>query len=171
MNEQNRIPDQQNTHVKGNAWKDIQKNDVKNVNTLKVLTAINDNALMAKEAIEVTIKSVTNQEFADLLRQQISKYDDFIKRAQSIATNIGCVIEPKNKFGRNMAIMSIKMKLMVDSSMSNIAEMMLLGTTNGIVDLGKLIRHTPSVNKEALTLLKELLIYEEDKVELMKYHL
>ena len=41
----------------------------------------------------------------------------------------------------------------------------------GMIDLGKTLRHTPDVNPDTLTLARELLIYEEDKIEAMKYHL
>lgn len=155
--------------TKGEAWKGSPDNT--NVSTIRVLHAVNDNAIMAKETTDVVCRYVDNMEFADILKAQVNKYDEFARRAQILANKYNCVLTDNNKFGRNMAKMSIKMKMMVDSTTTKVAEMMLMGTTNGIIDLGKLIRHTPDVGEDALTLAKELLIYEEDKVELMKYHL
>ncbi|MDD4833061.1 MAG: hypothetical protein PHI78_05240 [Clostridia bacterium] len=174
MNEQprdyNSESDSEN-RARGAVWNEPAKDCGKNVNTIKILNAINDNALMARESTETILKYVDNMDFGDLLRSQVNKYDEFCRRAQLMANNLGCVLETQNKTARSMAKMSLKMKMLMDNSVGKIAEIMLLGTTNGIVDMGKLIRHTPDVKDEALSLAKELLIYEEDKVELMKYHL
>ena len=143
MNEQPR--ENENKGKKESAWTKQPKSCGKNVNTIKILNAVNDNAMMARESTETILKFVDNMDFADVLRGHLAKYDDFIR--------------------------SLKMKLMMDSSVGKIAEIILLGTTNGIVELGKTMRHTPDVNKEAMALAKELLMFEEDKVELMKYHL
>jgi hypothetical protein len=165
MNEQPR------ENKKGSVWNEPPKSCEKNVSTIKVLNAVNDNALMAKEATETILKFVDNLEFGDILRGHVAKYDEFCRKAQKLASNLGCTLESQNKAARSMAKVSLRMKLMMDSSVGKIAEIILLGTTNGIVDLGKLIRHTSDVGKETLALAKELLIFEEDKVELMKYHL
>lgn len=167
MNEQPR----ESAPKKGEVWNEPPKKCGKNVNTIKILNAVNENALMSREATETILKFVDNMDFGDVLRGQVMKYDDFCRKAKMQANNLGCVLEPNNKMARNMTRMSLKMKLMMDSSVGKVAEIILLGTTGNIIDLGKLIRHTPDVNKDALALAKELLLFEEDKVELMKYHL
>lgn len=169
MNEQPR--ENENKGKKESAWTKQPKSCGKNVNTIKILNAVNDNAMMARESTETILKFVDNMDFADVLRGHLAKYDDFIRKTQLLSNNLGCVLESNNKMSRNMTRVSLKMKLMMDSSVGKIAEIILLGTTNGIVELGKTMRHTPDVNKEAMALAKELLMFEEDKVELMKYHL
>ncbi len=142
-----------------------------NVNTLKVLNRIKNNATMAKRATETVIDNVDNKKFADILKEQVIKYDDYVRRADKLARNTGTLLEEKGGLSQFFAKTNIKMKLMADNSISKIAELMIIGNTMGVIDLGKTLRHTPDVNPETLNLARELLIYEENAIEAMKYHL
>ena len=145
--------------------------DFQAVNSLKIVNAVFQNANLSAENVRTILPYVKNEKFAEILNGQVKKYEDFCSRAEKLAKKYGGELQSDNAFGRFFIRTGIKMKLLSDTSVSRIAEMMLQGSTMGIIDLGKLIRHTPDVSEEAQTLLRELLIYEEDKVELMKYYL
>ena len=51
--------------------------------------------------------------------------------------------------------------MLADDSVSKSAEMIILGSTNGIVELGKLLRHTPEINPETMTLARDVIEYLE----------
>lgn len=126
---------------------------------------------MAKRSTETVIEQVDNKKFADILKEQVIKYDDFVRRADDLAQQTGTLLNESGALTQFFAKTNIKMKLMADNSTSKVAEMLILGSTMGMIDLGKALRHTPDVNPATLQLARELLAYEEDKIEAMKYHL
>lgn len=161
----------ENLKAKKSCWENSAEECPNNVNTIKVLGSIKNNASMAKRATETVIEKVDNKKFADILKEQVIKYDDFVRRADQLANSTGTLLDDQGGLGQFFAKTNIKMKLMSDNSISKIAELMIIGSTMGMIDLGKILRHTPDVNPETLQLARELLIYEEDKIEAMKYHL
>ncbi|MEG1711338.1 MAG: hypothetical protein RR316_06045 [Clostridia bacterium] len=84
---------------------------------------------------------------------------------------MGCEIDSSLKLNKTMAKASIKVKLLLNSSTSKIAEMMIQGTTMGVIDMGKLLRHTPDVMAKTLDLAREVMEFEENKIEILKHHL
>lgn len=170
MQENQQTNTERSTNKKGE-WLNNKKGCKDNVNTVKILTEVYNNALMAKEATEVVLKKTTNMELADILRSHVNKYDEFARSAQVLANTCNCILNDENKGGRAMSKVSLNMKLMGDDSVGNIAKLIILGTTNGVIELGTLIRHTPDINEKAETLVKELLCYEEGRIEEMKYYL
>jgi hypothetical protein len=126
---------------------------------------------MAKETTEAVLKKTTNMELADILRAHVNKYDDFARSAQILANTYNCILNDENKSARAMSKVSLNMKLMGDDSVGNIAKIIILGTTNGVIELGTLIRHTPDISEKADQLVKDLLCYEESRIDEMKYYL
>jgi len=162
---------QKKSTERNSCWESSEKECPNNVNTIKVLSSIKNNATMAKRATETVIEQVDNKKFADILKEQVIKYDDFARRADKLANSTGTLLDDQGGLGQFFAKANIKMKLMSDHSIGKIAELMIIGSTMGMIDLGKTLRHTPDVNPDTLNLARELLIYEEDKIEAMKYHL
>lgn len=170
MQENQQTNTEKSTDKKGE-WLNNKKSCKDNVNTVKVLTEVYNNALMAKETTEAVLKKTTNMELADILRSHVNKYDDFARSAQILANTYNCILNDENKGGRAMSKMSLNMKLMGDDSVGNIAKLIILGTTNGVIELGTLIRHTPDISEKTEKLVKDLLCYEESRIEEMKYYL
>ncbi|MEG1527583.1 MAG: hypothetical protein RR248_02555 [Clostridia bacterium] len=144
---------------------------VKNVNNIKILSAVYSNALMAKDTTEFIVKKVSNMELADLLRKQVNKYEDFARNAQIQANTFNCILKDELKAARNMAKFNLNMKLMADNSITSVAKIIILGTTNGVIDLGRLLHHTNDISEKVNSMIKDLLGYEESVVESMKYYL
>ena len=158
--------------IKSNArWHDALKTCPGNENTITVLNCIYKNVSMGFEGVKSVLPYVKNNKFYELLESQGEKYKEFIMRAKTLAEDMGEELAPQNSFSTFWANMMIKMKLTVNSSTTKIAEMMLQGTTMGIIDMGKTLRHTPDVLPKTLDLAREVMEFEEDKVEALKHHL
>ena len=128
------------------------------VNSIKVLNSLKKVVTMAIHSTETVIPNMKNDKFVEILKQQVGRYTEFAKRCDELA----------DKF---FAKASIKMKMLADDSVSKSAEMIILGSTNGIVELGKLLRHTPEINPETMTLARDVIEYLEQIIEDMKYYL
>jgi len=171
-NERLHTPPLNEEEIKSNTrWHDALKTCPGNENTITVLNCIYKNVSMGFEGVKSVLPYVKNNKFYELLESQGEKYKEFIMRAKTLAEDMGEELAPQNSFSTFWANMMIKMKLTVNSSTTKIAEMMLQGTTMGIIDMGKTLRHTPDVLPKTLDLAREVMEFEEDKVEALKHHL
>ncbi|MEG1923990.1 MAG: hypothetical protein RR307_05995 [Clostridia bacterium] len=152
-------------------WHDALNKSPSNENTLAVLNSVYNNVTMGFDCVTAIIPYAKNEKFADVLRSQGEKYNEFLNRAKTLADDMGCEIDSSLKLNKTMAKASIKVKLLLNSSTSKIAEMMIQGTTMGVIDMGKLLRHTPDVMAKTLDLAREVMEFEENKIEILKHHL
>ena len=137
----------------------------------KVLGGVMSNAAMAARSTKVTLKYVKDKSFKDLLTGQAAKYDEFINRVRQTAALNGAEIKEPGGVSRFFVETSIKLKLMRDAGNTKIAEMMIKGTTMGVIDLARLLKRSPLADDCCLDLAKELLRFEEDKLGALKYYL
>ena len=137
----------------------------------KVLGGVMSNAAMAARSTKVTLKYVKDKSFKDLLTGQAAKYDEFINRVRQTAALNGAEIKEPGGVSRFFVETSIKLKLMRDAGNTKIAEMMIKGTTMGVIDLARLLKRSPLADDCCLDLAKELLRFEEDKLHALKYYL
>lgn len=137
----------------------------------KVLGGVMSNAAMAARSTKVTLKYVKDKSFKDLLTGQAAKYDEFINRVRQTAALNGAEIKEPGGVSRFFVETSIKLKLMRDAGNTKIAEMMIKGTTMGVIDLARLLKRSPLADDGCLDLAKELLRFEEDKLDALKYYL
>ena len=71
------------------------------------------------------------------------------------------------------AISAIMMNTMVNSSTSKIAEMMINGSTMGIIDLGKRVKQAQSegVSEDVVKIANDMMSFEEGNIQKMKTYL
>lgn len=136
----------------------------------KVLGGVMSNAAMAARSTKVTLKYVKDKSFKDLLTGQAAKYDEFINRVRQTAALNGAEIKEPGGVSRFFVETSIKLKL-IRADNARIAEMMIKGTTMGVIDLARLLKRSPLADDCCLDLAKELLRFEEDKLHALKYYL
>lgn len=151
-------------------WHEVQTQNVPDESE-KVLGGITSNAVMAKHSTKTVLHYVKDEKLKDLLESQVARYGDFIERANALAKEHDVKIKEPSGVSKFFVETSIKMKLAVSADNGKIAEMMIKGTTMGIIDLGKLLKHSRLVKEDCLALAKELLTFEEDKVHALKYFL
>lgn len=137
----------------------------------KVLGGVMSNAAMARHSTNVTLNYVKDQSLKDLLTSQTRKYDEFTQKVKELAKLHGVGIKEPSGVSKFFVEAAIKMKLMRNATSGKIAEMMIKGTTMGVIDLGKLLKHSDLVKEDCLDLAKELMRFEEDKLNVLKYYL
>lgn len=160
------------SQAKENAkWHDALTVSPYSESTLCVLNNIFQNVSMAADSIRVILPYVKNKRFQQLLDSQADKYTEFLSRALILADEMDCDLNKELKMGETMARLTMRMKLLMNNSTSAIASMMIQGTTMGVINMGKLLRHTADIRPEALALAREVMEFEEDKIEILKHHL
>lgn len=138
------------------------------VATQNLLCGLYKNVTMSKNAIKTLLCKVDDEELHRTLFAEIEKYDEFCKKAETLADNVGVKISPVSSALLNMAKMGIKMKTMGGSDKVAIVKILLNGTFMGVIEITETISGAKNVHSEAVLLAKEIKCYEEEKIEKLK---
>lgn len=136
---------------------------------LEMLGVIYQNAEMGKDTITHLIEITDSVEFRKRLEAQLIEYQGIFDRADQAIQQQKETAEGISPFAKISSYMMINFKTLADKSPSHIAEMMIQGSTMGIVDMTKKIKELESdVSPEVLKLAEKLLKTEQSNVEEMK---
>ena len=136
---------------------------------LEMLGVIYQNAEMGKDTITHLIEITDSVDFRKRLEAQLIEYQGIFDRADQAIQQQKKTVEGIGSFAKISSYMMINFKTLADKSPSHIAEMMIQGSTMGIVDMTKKIKELKSeVSPEVLKLAEKLLKTEQSNVEEMK---
>lgn len=140
-------------------------------NSEKKLNAIYKNVTMSSSAVDALLP-YANGDLLNELKREKSTYLRFANEIERLGDSLEIELKPISKMSTSMADMGIKMKMTADDSNGNIAKIMLLGSTNGIIDIYIELHHNyGGVHEKIKSMLLDVLQYEEEKTNLMKKYL
>ena len=141
------------------------ENDCNVEKTRETLSDLYKNVTMAQNCIKTLLPYVKEQDVTKSLHKQVEQYDNYIEQLGSISENLNFDPTPAPKALITMANVGIRAKMLTDRSTTHVAKIMLQGTLNGIIDLYRLQRESNEIHPEVATLLKQILRYEEGRLE------
>ncbi len=129
------------------------------------------NARMGREAINVMIGKVDDDDLALDLNRQACKFvqleEKMEKRYQKER-----VAPPEDKFmDKTMLWGGIQMNTLLNASTEHLADMMIQGNTKGITELMKVVKKNKSAQKEYCEMAEEIMDFEEKNIEKLKAYL
>lgn len=135
---------------------------------LKILHEIHKGAKMGMEAITYVSDKVGDSYFRDELSSQYNQYDDILNRVNDSFTNLGEIPKENNAKDKFMSWMGVQMNTMKDQSNSKLSELLIQGTTMGIIEGRKILNNNPNVDENISNTLKDFVKMQEDSVEKLK---
>lgn len=138
---------------------------------LKVLREIHKGAQMGMDAISYVSDKVADDDFKRELSSQHNQYDDILTRVNDLYTNYGEVPNDGNLKDQFMTWMGIQMNTINDKSNSKISELLIQGTTMGIIEGRKILNNNPTADKQIKTILGDFVKLQENSVEKLKIYL
>lgn len=129
------------------------------------------NTRMGREAINVIIGKVEDDELALDLNRQACK---FVQLEEKIQKEFQKEQEsPTEERFTNRAMLwgGIQMNTLLNASTEHLADMMIQGNTKGITELMKTVKANKSVQKEYYELAEEVMDFEEKNIEKLKAYL
>ncbi|MGL5677165.1 MAG: hypothetical protein ACRDDX_12170 [Cellulosilyticaceae bacterium] len=140
---------------------------------LEFLNYIYQNAEMGIVALEDLIKECEDGQFKKLLETQKAYYKDVYEEASFLIGEVHEIPKDIPKMQEISSSMMIKAKTMKDKSPSHMAEMLVQGSTMGIIQLHRnLNKYTENeVDKRTIDLATKLLTNEEKHIETLKKYL
>lgn len=135
---------------------------------LKLLNAIYQNVKMGIASMEELMEICKSEELKAEMSRQLSDYNVLAKECEMLAKAEGLDIKDNNWFDKTMLYSSIKMKTCFNKSEENIAEMLIVGSTMGVIDVIKMKNKTCCDNNEILEIALKLEDFQERNIQKLK---
>lgn len=137
-------------------------------NNLKVLNEIHKGLIMGMESISVIKSKVEEPEFRTLLNNQYSEYSDILEKVNNKFEKYNEKADDTTPIEKIMGWTSIQFDTLTDHSASKISDMLIRGTTMGIIEGRKMLNTNLSVDNEVTNILQEFVDMQEEDIEKLK---
>jgi len=138
---------------------------------VEFLNYIYQNAEMGKDTINQLIGIPEDEEYKKMLRSQLQEYKMIYDSTNEKLKELNKEAKDINAFSKLSTYGMINIKTLANKSPSHISEMLIQGSTMGIVDLTKKLKEYADADKEILALANKLLQLEQNNVEECKKYL
>ncbi|WP_310603204.1 hypothetical protein [Anaerosporobacter sp.] len=138
----------------------------------ELLNYIFQNSQMGIQTIGQLLDIVEEDSFKKQLESELKEYRLINQKARDILTDLGCDEKGITQMDKFKAYIMINMQTLTDKSASHISEMMITGSTMGIIEATKKIKeYVDTADKNIVGLMKDLLKFEEKNIESLKEYL
>lgn len=139
----------------------------KNTN-IQILDEIHKGAKMGMDSISFVSEKVGDTNFKDNLSYQYDQYSNILNTVNSIYQKYGDIPNNNHIMNQTMAWTGIQMNTINDKSNSHIADMLIQGTTMGIIKGRQLLNQNPNADQEIKQVLDTFVKMQENNVEKLK---
>ena len=139
-----------------------------NANT-ELLNFIYQNSQMGVDTLGQLLEMTQDKRFSQHLELQRAEYQEIHTQAREALNKNGCDEKGLSVFEKAKTYLMLNMQTMTDRSTSHMAEMLMVGSTMGIVDATRRLRqYQQEAEADILRLMQRLLAFEEQNVERLK---
>ena len=140
-------------------------------NNINTLDELNKGCCMGIDALNVILSKVDDNKFKDLLEKQKIEYEDLSNRINSLYEDYSDgSIHETNLVEKAMTWYGIQKDTITNSSISNLADLLIRGTNMGIVE-GKKILNNKTLDKKVHKICSEYIKMQEAYIEKLKKYL
>lgn len=138
---------------------------------IELLNYIYQNAQMGITSIEHIIDIAKDASFIKFLKKQKYGYESISDKVIKILNKNDELEKGLSTFTKIKTYLMINAQAITDKSTSHLSEMMIIGSTMGVIDTIKNLEKYNTLDSEYINLLKELHNYEESNINLFKKYL
>ena len=138
---------------------------------VELLNYIYQNAEMGKQTIPQLLEATEDGEFRKLLQGQLREYQEIWESAAAMIREENGEAKGLNAMAKISSYLSTSFNTMIDKTSSHMAEMMIQGSTMGVVEITQKIKKYSDADSGVLALAHKLLKTEERNVEELKKYL
>ena len=146
-------------------------NDFKNRQSAEILKSVYKNAEMAYESSGDVLRHCRNKGLREEITAQRERYRNVASQARTELVRRGAVPKQFPSYAKAMAKMGIEMKTLMDPSTQNLAEMMVRGTTMGIIDMQHAVNRSSKAEERVVSDARALLKREQQYCDSLKKYL
>ena len=126
---------------------------------------------MGLEGIRAVTPKIEDTQLKKEIRREEAVYQKFVSRAEEMLAAKGAIPQTHDGVKKAMLWGSVQMNTLMDSSPEHMAELLINGTTTGIVDMTKKIGELGDSDAGARRLAEDFINFEEKSVEQLKKYL
>ena len=126
---------------------------------------------MGMNSISYVEEKVCDKEFKNELSSQYNQYSDILTRIIDSYNHIGEVPENTKLKDKMQTWVGIQLNTMTDQSNSKLSEMLIQGTTMGIIEGCKLKNSNHNLNNNVETILNDFITMQENSIDKLKSYL
>ena len=134
----------------------------------ELLNYIYQNCQMGKESLNQLIEIVEDQKFKIQLEKQLKEYEDLSNSTIVKLHELGHEEKSIGNMAKLATYMSISMKTILNKTSCHISEMLIQGSTMGIIDITKNLQKYSNANENILKIGNKLLTTEQNNIESLK---
>lgn len=135
------------------------------------LNYIYQNAEMGKDTLKQLINISKDEEFKNVLHNQLEEYKKIYDIAKEKIEKSNKEAKELNAFSKVTSYIMINIHTLMDKSTSHISDMLIKGSTMGIVEITKKINDYEEADNEIMELANRLLKFEQNNIEEYKKYL
>lgn len=128
---------------------------------VKLLNFIYQNSQMGVDTIDQLEKIVEDEKFKHYLKEKYEGYCKIHKDAKSKLNSHGYDEKGISSFEKMRTYLMINMQTLTDKSTSHIAEMLMIGSTMGIINAIRNLADYPNAGNDVISLMETLKNFEE----------
>ena len=137
-------------------------------NNINVLDELHKGCCMGIDALNVIIPKVDENNFRNLLEEQIVEYEDLAGRIDELYQNYShSNTHETNAMEKAMTWYGIQKDTLLNSSISNLADLLIRGTNMGIIEGKKILNHK-TMDKKVHKICTEYVTMQEAYVDKLK---
>lgn len=138
---------------------------------IMIYREIQRNTGMAMQALDTIAEKVRDDSLSLQIARQSVKYGELYNEASKKL--LGAKVEgyKSNMVSETMLKAGIHYNTLLNTSTGHIAEMMIKGSNNGILEMEKALKHNERAGQEAMGLAKQLIEFEQGNIKRLKEYL
>ncbi len=137
----------------------------------ELLNYIRQNAQMGQDTVHQLCGIVNEGEFKSLLDSQFSEYKKMFDATEKRLKAMGMKVKDVNALNKMGAYLMINMETLLDKSPEHIAEMMIQGSTMGVIQITRKLKEYRGADEEIKYMGEHLLSLEQQNIEECKRYL
>ena len=138
-----------------------------NIN-LTILNEIAKATKMGMSSINFVSDKITDEIMKENLSTQYAEYGKILNKVNTEFEKYGEIPDDEPIGAKMMSWTGVQMNTMMDKSNSHIADMLIQGTTMGIIEGRKLLNQNPNIDTEVRQVLDTFVKMQENNVEQLK---
>ncbi len=138
---------------------------------INIYREVQKNADMAIKAIDTISDKVYDRELSREIARQSVRYSEFANKAAGKLVEAKAEQYHSNYLADMMLKLGIHTNTLLNTSTGHIAELMIKGSNNGIIELEKVLKHNEEAGEASTLLARQLIDLEQRSIKSLKEYL
>ena len=136
-----------------------------------LLDEVYKSVTMGSDSVSTLIGKTNDASMREALTARLEGYQNFASTTRTKMNEKNYKIKEAGALTKIPAEVTMNVTTMMDNSNTKIAEMMINGSTMGIIELTRKIRRTPCADADSVKIASDVVAFEESGIEQMKTYL